>query len=88
MIWIVAAEIEAARTTGMKRTSKEKNHDASRLAAARPRNPPPRYGRERRPPNRPTAMATARQGMPIMRATIQELGITKITFFRVKTNAC
>jgi hypothetical protein len=38
----VAAEIEAARAIGAKRISTERNHEAKRLTAARPRKPPPR----------------------------------------------
>jgi hypothetical protein len=84
---MVAAEIEAASTTGMKSTSIEKNRDARRLTAARTRKPPPKYERQRRPPNRPTAIAADNEGMPIIRATIHEFGNSRMTFFRGRTNA-
>ena len=84
---MIAAEIAAAITTGTKRTSIAKNHDASRLPAARARKPPPKNARKRLPPNLATAIATANEGMPMIRATAQEFGISTVAFFRVRTNA-
>jgi hypothetical protein len=84
---MLAAEIDAASTTGVKRTSIEKNHDAIRLAAARTTKPPPKYERHRLPPNLATAIATATEGIPIISATIQEFGSSKVAFLRVSTYA-
>jgi hypothetical protein len=84
---MMAAEIDAASTTGVKRTSIEKNHEAIKLAAARARKPPPNDERHRLPPNRPTAIAAANEGIPIISTTIQEFGSAKVTLLRVSTYA-
>jgi hypothetical protein len=59
---------------GIKRTSIEKNREIKRLSVANARKLRPRYGKARRPPNPPTAEATANDEARISGAVIQKVG--------------